>query len=83
MPCTPFSYNGISGIVCTRGRRVKRCACGSEGTLLCDWKMGPKKTCDKPICAAHGLKVAEDKHLCPAHQKSYAQWKAQRPKAEA
>lgn len=80
MPCTPFKIGDISGIVCTRGR-TKLCGwCSRRSTLLCDWKVkkGRKKTCDAPMCATHALEVATEKHLCPNHQRAYAQWLAQR-----
>lgn len=44
----------------------------------CDWKMGGGKTCDRHICEHHAQQVAEDKHLCPAHQAAYLEWKARR-----
>jgi hypothetical protein len=83
MPCDHVNLGGSGVIVCSRGRKPKRCGwCAAEGTLLCDWKVGRRKgsgeprTCDKPICQAHAQEVAHDKHLCPEHQEAYRQWQA-------
>lgn len=65
-------------IACGRGPKRKRCECGNPGPLLCDWKVGRGKTCDKPICHHHAQHVADDKDLCPEHQIAYAEWLAKR-----
>jgi hypothetical protein len=84
MPCDHLKApGGIGAIVCARGHapRSKRCcACYLQGTYMCDWKIAPEKTCDKPICPEHAEEVATDKHLCPQHQEAYRQWCAQREK---
>lgn len=74
MPCIPFSQDGMTGFMCTTGRR-KRCACGRPATKECDWKVPGKKsgTCDRPICAGCTHVPAPDKDLCPLHA---AEWKA-------
>jgi len=68
-------------------RRRSECwvpICGRESEYQCDWKMGGKtkagkfRTCDRHICKGHALEVAPDKHLCPDHQKAYADWQAKR-----
>ncbi len=83
MTCTPIKLdNGGVAIVCTPRQRAKRCsACGRAARLLCDWKIGDGKTCDKPICAMHAQEVGEDKHLCPEHQEQYRAWLARRETA--
>lgn len=55
--------------------------CGRIAYLLCDWKVrGPGRgTCDLPICEKHALQVGPDKHLCPLHQKAYADWQRRHP----
>jgi hypothetical protein len=78
MPCTRMNVGGIAAIVCTRAQRKKRCGCGGQASLLCDWKVSPTKTCDAPICTACAEEVATDKHLCRAHQAAYAAWKTKR-----
>ena len=80
MHCTHVKLpDGTRAIVCTSGaRKEKRCICGAPAGYLCDWKIGSGKTCDAPICDIHAEPVAKDKHLCPAHSKAWAQWKAQR-----
>jgi hypothetical protein len=87
MKCTRLTIEGLPVIVCGSGWHDDGgpCEfCAEPGTLLCDWILkkpagrDPALTCDKRLCAAHGLEVAENKHLCPTHQAGYAQWKAQR-----
>lgn len=72
MPCTPFRLpGGISGIVCTRGRKsVKRCSvagCTVPSGFQCDYHVRPGKTCDRHLCAVHAHLVGADIHFCPAH----------------
>ena len=71
--------DGNFAIIC--GRRHQYCACGRVAKLLCDWKVPGRKsgTCDQPICATHALQVATDRHLCPAHQRAFADWKKRHP----
>lgn len=71
----------VIGIICGVRAQKKFCACGRVAELLCDWKVGDKKsgTCDKPICRQHALEVGPDKHLCPEHQKAYEAWKRRHP----
>lgn len=81
MPCHHFKLDdGTTAIVYSRvARKGKRCRwCTAPHTLLCDWKLGGGKTCDKPICGNHAQEVGADKHLCPDHQAAYAIWKAKR-----
>lgn len=71
MPCTPFQLpDGARGFICTRGPRRKspRCTeCAGDGLYLCDAKVGRRKTCDAPACAAHCVTVGDDRHYCLAH----------------
>ncbi|GJH31401.1 hypothetical protein CBA19CS91_01610 [Paraburkholderia hospita] len=71
MPCTPFRFpDGVSGIVCTRGRRTKRCSvegCREPSGFQCDFRTAPKKTCDRHLCAVHAHQIGADVHLCPQH----------------
>ena len=64
----------LTAIVCRSRRPQRRCACKRPATLLCDWKVGHGKTCDRPICTSCAQEVAADKHLCPEHQAAYRQW---------
>lgn len=60
--------DGVEMIVCSRGRRAKRCACGRPAELLCDAPKGStgKRTCSRPLCAACTTKNgAVD--MCPDH----------------
>lgn len=84
MPCDHVKLGDTTAIVCSRGRRPKRCtACHLQGTYLCDWKLGAGGLCNKPICPEHALEVAKDKHLCPTHQEAFAKWQAEREKKAA
>lgn len=77
MVCQRVDIGGITAIVCGPRPRAKRCraeGCQRAGQLLCDWKTGPGKTCDMPICSGHAQDVAPDKHLCPTHQADYRAW---------
>jgi hypothetical protein len=79
--CERLKVGDSIAFVCTGGRRGPRLHClwcKAVAPLLCDWKTGAGKTCDKPICLTHGKSVGPDKDLCPDHQAAYAQWKAQR-----
>jgi len=78
MPCKPFDLgNGVTGVVCSRGQRAKRCAiegCGKPAPYLCDFPLtGAKagKTCDRPMCESHrrtqGRKGKDTVDYCPSH----------------
>lgn len=69
---------GGVAIVCSRGRRVRCCACDLAGGFQCDWKVSKTKTCDAYICPDHAKEVAPGKHLCPAHQQLYKAWLKER-----
>lgn len=75
MPCEVKTIGDATVIVCSRGSKTKRCAtpgCGRPAYLLCDFPIGGgKRTCDRPMCAAHASAVfgAKDKHLCPPHRR--------------
>ena len=79
MVCTPIKLEGgMTAIVCCGRGRKRRCACERPATLLCDWKVGKGKTCDRPICTGCAKEVAHDKHLCREHQVAYRDWIAAR-----
>lgn len=71
MACVAFSdaATGARGIVCLRGVRVKRCACGDVATALCDGRVpgAGRRTrrCDRPLCEAHATPLDADHDLCP------------------
>lgn len=75
--------DGTAMIVCGTREKRKFCACGRACDFLCDWKVDGKKsgTCDAPICKHHAQQVGPDKHLCPLHQKAYADWRKRNPGA--
>lgn len=59
-------------------RRDDGTPCAMMSGFLCDWKIGPRMTCDQPLCESHAQQVAPDRHLCPAHQIEYQQWRRER-----
>jgi hypothetical protein len=76
MACIPFELpSGARGFVCgpTRRRKVLRCSvCHVPDTLatmrLCDWRApGKRKTCDRPVCVEHAMRVGPEKDYCPTH----------------
>jgi hypothetical protein len=69
---------GGGAIVCTRARKRWCGWCRNEGIFLCDWKLGKAVTCDKAICSHHAEEVADEKHLCPEHQRAYQRWLTER-----
>ena len=75
--------DGTVGIICGVRHKRQFCACGRESSLLCDWKVKGKKsgTCDAPICEQHALEAGPDKHLCPQHQRAWADWQKRHPGA--
>ncbi len=85
MRCTHVKLpGGVRAIVCGSRPPIKHCtACDQVAPFLCDWKTGPGKTCDLPICVAHAERVADDKHLCPKHSRAWEQWQAQRAQVKA
>ncbi len=72
MPCEPFEINGVKGIVCQRPRRQPKCrrpGCSSRSAFLCDYPVGPDKTCDTPFCKHDGRQVGPNVHHCWQHAK--------------
>jgi hypothetical protein len=67
MHCTRVNVGGVGAIVCGP-RKIPVCAfCHSLGGLLCDFLIGKKKTCDKPICRGCAINIAPNVDLCPDH----------------
>jgi hypothetical protein len=69
MGCTVVQLEGVTAILCTRGRppRRRRCsACPRPATLQCD---GPPRragatSCDRYLCEACAVEVGPERHLC-------------------
>lgn len=57
----------MRAIVCSRGRRRKKCACGATSTKLCDFPKGMKSTCSAHLCDACTSSFGTNRDLCPAH----------------
>lgn len=74
MPCSWIKLsNGTVAIVKHAAPRRTRCQCGSGlfAELLCDWKVGPGKTCDAKICRACSTAPASGKDLCRVHTRAW------------
>jgi hypothetical protein len=55
-------------IICTRARRPQKCAyCSNDSTLLCDFKLGGGKSCDKPICKRCSVSIGPGVDHCRIH----------------
>ena len=82
MTCTRIDLPGGGiAIVCTRGARPKKAppchACTVPSTVLCDHKLNDAgKTCDRPCCAAHSLRIARNFDLCKACADLAGRWPA-------
>lgn len=65
-------------IVCG-GHARRRCRCGRQATLLCDWKVATRRsgTCDAPICTNCARSPAPNKDLCAEHAQAFAQWQVE------
>lgn len=57
------------GFICGPG--VHACSvCGEMAEALCDYPVGPKQTCDQPLCELHRIKQGaewQDIDFCPTH----------------
>ena len=72
MPCDPINVGDVTGIVCTRGQRIKaRCHyCDRPAPFLCDHpviRKGKRGTCDTPMCADCRNTIGPDQDLCRPH----------------
>lgn len=63
--------DGTTMIVCHSGPRpkTKPCKCGNPSTLLCDYPVGGRKTCDAPLCGRCAVSKGPDRDYCPHHEK--------------
>jgi len=59
------------GITFTCGSGIAPCSvCGDLATALCDYPVGPNKTCDVPLCEKHRIKQGvewQEIDFCPTH----------------
>ena len=69
MPCTRVRMEGVTAIVCSRGRRqLVRCGvqgCAAAAEYQCDYPAGDGQTCDRHLCKRHAGIVGKDQHYCP------------------
>jgi len=68
--CAIKTYpDGSTMFVCGEG--VEPCSvCGDVSVSLCDYPVGPRKTCDQPLCEKHSINQGaewQDIHFCPVH----------------
>lgn len=70
MTCETVRIGDTVAIVCGRGFRRKRCACGRPATKLCDHPKPRRGTCDAPLCDRCAVNIGPDRDLCPTHQAS-------------
>lgn len=62
--------NGMRGFI--RGALGPHCEyCGTVSTILCDFPVGNRKTCDRHLCDDCAHEVGIGTHLCRAH---FAEW---------
>lgn len=77
MPCQPIAFAGLRGIFCGSKRNPRqRCQCSSQrgsATLLCDAQIGPKRTCNAPLCNRCSTHIGPDTDLCRAHAEHHAE----------
>jgi hypothetical protein len=68
VPCKYVKLpDGSFAIVCSRDKRHKCAYCNDDAPLLCDFKVGEGKTCDKPICKVCSVSVAHGIDHCRIH----------------
>ena len=74
MPSEEIDIGETKVVICTRGRKLKRCTyCLKPHKFLCDYpvaktKKGKLKTCDRPLCSDHTKKgVSDDVDFCREH----------------
>lgn len=71
MPCSTVRVGNSTAIVCGRTRIPACVKCRAIADRECDWKIGPGKTCDAPICSDCTTSPAPDKDLCPRHAEAW------------
>lgn len=57
--------------------------CRAIGEFLCDFPMGPGKTCDRVLCSKHAYQIGEDLHFCKHHYEEYEKWRKSKGYDEA
>lgn len=56
-------------IVCSswRIRRGALCKCGLVAAFMCDWPIGRRKTCNKPLCERCRVEAGPQRDYCEDH----------------
>lgn len=68
MICRTIKTEHGFAIVCSRSRRRKCHYCDRPATLLCDHPGTNGKTCDRPMCGDHAIKIGPDQDHCQEHR---------------
>lgn len=65
-------------IICRRV--LRRCCwyCGNETTFLCDYERAGR-TCDRPCCEAHSVRVGTNVDFCAEHAQATGRGPGPRP----
>lgn len=70
MGCEIVQLNGVTAIVCSRGRRggsPPTCRwCTAPSSRLCDAPV-KGRTCDAPMCRVHATAIGQGRDMCPDH----------------
>ena len=48
--------------------RTKPCKCGRPSSLLCDYPLGGRKTCDAPLCGDCAVRQGPNIDYCAHHE---------------
>lgn len=77
MTCKPFNLgNGVTGFVCTRGSKQKRCQtphCGRSASKRCDYPVtrnGKTETCDRCLCSLCAVSQGVNRDYCGPHARA-------------
>ena len=73
MRCEAVKLKGGTAFVCGSARKPHCQFCSRPATKLCDYPLGPGRTCDAKICAGHALHFHPDADICPNHQRAFGQ----------
>lgn len=86
----PFYRNGALGVIHMKGTKLpapcgeqllldgETALCATWSEFLCDGPGADRRTCDRPLCAAHATQTGPNKHLCPACRAAAADASGQR-----
>lgn len=76
VPCYVTEFKNVGRVIICGDLGAHCAACAAPHEFLCDYPVGPGKTCDLPLCGAHAGEVAPNVHYCPGHLASWEEFKA-------